>query len=71
MTDAGVGTILLIISLVMLTLCLVMLVALLNSMLKGTTALIIKKVINNRLPFPFAWLTGRLYCAKTLFPMIL
>lgn len=60
MSDAAVGAILLITTLITLTICLLLLVKLLNSMLKGTTAVVIKKVLNNKLPYPFAWLTGML-----------
>ncbi|XP_039256967.2 sodium-dependent phosphate transport protein 2B-like [Styela clava] len=59
-TDAGVGAILLIISLVAMCICLTGMVKLLSSMLKGNIARIIKKVINTNFPYPFGWLTGYL-----------
>ncbi|XP_006866379.1 PREDICTED: sodium-dependent phosphate transport protein 2B [Chrysochloris asiatica] len=58
--DLAVGIILLIISLLVLCGCLVMIVKLLNSVLKGQVAIVIKKTLNTDFPFPFAWLTGYL-----------
>ncbi|KAM5284822.1 sodium-dependent phosphate transport protein 2B isoform 1-T2 [Hipposideros larvatus] len=58
--DLFVGIILLITSLLMLCGCLVMIVKLLGSVLKGQVAVIIKKTINTDFPFPFAWLAGYL-----------
>uniref|UniRef100_A0A8C5N4I9 Sodium-dependent phosphate transport protein 2A n=1 Tax=Leptobrachium leishanense TaxID=445787 RepID=A0A8C5N4I9_9ANUR len=56
--DLAVGLILLAGSLVTLCTCLVMLVKILNSILKGQVAKAIKKVINTDFPFPFTWATG-------------
>ncbi|XP_031705225.1 sodium-dependent phosphate transport protein 2B-like [Anarrhichthys ocellatus] len=49
---------LLALSLLTLCTCLILIVKLLNSMLKGQVAVIIKKVLNTDFPFPFAWATG-------------
>ncbi|XP_030641990.1 solute carrier family 34 member 2b [Chanos chanos] len=56
--DFAVGLILLALSLLVLCTCLILIVKLLNSMLKGQVAVVIKKVLNTDFPFPFAWLTG-------------
>ncbi|XP_013856392.1 sodium-dependent phosphate transport protein 2B [Austrofundulus limnaeus] len=56
--DLAVGLILLALSLLVLCTCLILIVKLLNSMLKGQVALVIKKVLNTDFPFPFAWVTG-------------
>ncbi|MEE6479736.1 hypothetical protein FKM82_012359 [Ascaphus truei] len=56
--DLAVGLILLAGSLVILCTCLVMLVKILNSVLKGQVAKAIKKVINTDFPYPFTWATG-------------
>ncbi|XP_029439224.1 sodium-dependent phosphate transport protein 2A isoform X2 [Rhinatrema bivittatum] len=56
--DLAVGLILLAGSLLLLCTCLVILVKLLNSMLKGQVAKAIKKVINTDFPYPFSWATG-------------
>ncbi|KAI4901958.1 hypothetical protein NFI96_005368 [Prochilodus magdalenae] len=58
--DLAVGLILLALSLVVLCACLIFIVKLLNSMLKGQVASVIKKIINTDFPFPFGWLTGYL-----------
>ncbi|KAK7128420.1 hypothetical protein R3I94_016860 [Phoxinus phoxinus] len=58
--DLAVGLILLALSLLALCTCLILIVKLLNSMLKGQVAVVIKKVLNTDFPFPFAWLTGYL-----------
>ncbi|TRY54900.1 hypothetical protein DNTS_021320, partial [Danionella cerebrum] len=58
--DLAVGLILLALSLVVLCTCLILIVKLLNSMLKGQVAVAIKKVLNTDFPFPFAWVTGYL-----------
>ncbi|KAF6132939.1 solute carrier family 34 member 2 [Phyllostomus discolor] len=60
LTDAIVGVILLVVSVLLLCGCLVVIVKLLDSMLGGQVAVVIKKTINTDLPFPFAWLTGYL-----------
>ncbi|XP_053730316.1 sodium-dependent phosphate transport protein 2B-like [Synchiropus splendidus] len=56
--DLAVGLILLALSLFVLCTCLILIVKLLNSMLKGQVALVIKKVLNTDFPFPFGWVTG-------------
>ncbi|KAM6924316.1 sodium-dependent phosphate transport protein 2A isoform 1-T1 [Xenentodon cancila] len=58
LSDLTVGLILLAASLAVLCTCLMLLVKLLNSILKGQVAKIIHKVINTDLPFPFGWLAG-------------
>ncbi|KAK5870439.1 hypothetical protein PBY51_025072 [Eleginops maclovinus] len=58
--DLVVGLILLALSLFVLCSCLILIVKLLNSMLKGQVAVVIKKVLNTDFPFPFAWVTGYL-----------
>ncbi|KAK9980724.1 hypothetical protein ABG768_000313 [Culter alburnus] len=58
LSDMAVGLILLACSLLALCTCLILIVKLLNSMLKGQVAVVIKKIINTDFPFPFAWLTG-------------
>uniref|UniRef100_A0A8D0B3P8 Sodium-dependent phosphate transport protein 2B n=1 Tax=Salvator merianae TaxID=96440 RepID=A0A8D0B3P8_SALMN len=58
--DFAVGLILLAFSLVILCTCLILIVKLLNSVLKGQVANVIKKIINNDIPHPFSWLTGYL-----------
>ncbi|KAM4810151.1 sodium-dependent phosphate transport protein 2B [Rhinophrynus dorsalis] len=58
--DLAVGLILLALSLFVLCICLILIVKLLNSMLKGQVSVLIKKVINTDFPFPFSWLTGYL-----------
>ncbi|TSN95682.1 Sodium-dependent phosphate transport protein 2B [Bagarius yarrelli] len=60
LTDLAVGLILLAGSLLVLCTCLILIVKLLNSMLKGQVASIIKKIINTDFPFPFRWVTGYL-----------
>ncbi|KFQ61597.1 Sodium-dependent phosphate transport protein 2A, partial [Pelecanus crispus] len=56
--DLVVGLVLLAGSLVVLCTCLILLVKLLNSLLKGQVAKAIQKVINTDLPHPLSWLTG-------------
>ncbi|XP_043080837.1 solute carrier family 34 member 2b [Puntigrus tetrazona] len=58
--DLAVGLILLALSLLALCTCLILIVKLLNSMLKGQVAVVIKKVLNTDFPFPFSWVTGYL-----------
>ncbi|XP_066516389.1 solute carrier family 34 member 2a [Hoplias malabaricus] len=58
--DIVVGVILLVVSLLVLCGCLIFIVKLLNSMLKGQVASVIKKVINTDFAFPLGWLTGYL-----------
>lgn len=58
LSDLAVGLILLFGSLLILCTCLILIVKLLNSMLKGQVAVVIKKIINTDFPFPFGWLTG-------------
>ncbi|XP_034059364.1 solute carrier family 34 member 2a [Gymnodraco acuticeps] len=56
--DLAVGLILLALSLLVLCSCLILIVKLLNSMLKGQVASVIKKILNTDFPFPFGWVTG-------------
>ncbi|XP_035516393.1 solute carrier family 34 member 2a [Morone saxatilis] len=56
--DLAIGLILLALSLLVLCSCLVLIVKLLNSMLKGQVAAVIKKILNTDFPFPFGWVTG-------------
>uniref|UniRef100_A0A3B3VMY0 Sodium-dependent phosphate transport protein 2B n=1 Tax=Poecilia latipinna TaxID=48699 RepID=A0A3B3VMY0_9TELE len=56
--DLAIGLILLALSLLVLCTCLILIVKLLNSMLKGQVAVVIKKVLNTDFPFPFGWVTG-------------
>uniref|UniRef100_A0A8C6NX66 Sodium-dependent phosphate transport protein 2B n=1 Tax=Nothobranchius furzeri TaxID=105023 RepID=A0A8C6NX66_NOTFU len=56
--DLAVGLILLVLSLLILCTFLILIVKLLNSMLKGQVAVVIKKMLNTDLPYPFAWGTG-------------
>ncbi|XP_076992650.1 sodium-dependent phosphate transport protein 2B isoform X2 [Tamandua tetradactyla] len=58
--DLVVGIILLAFSLLVLCGCLYMIVKLLNSVLRGQVAMVIKKTLNTDLPFPFGWATGYL-----------
>ncbi|XP_072422381.1 sodium-dependent phosphate transport protein 2C-like isoform X2 [Chiloscyllium punctatum] len=60
LSDTAVGFILLIASLFVLCICLVLIVKLLNSALKGRMAQVMKKVFNTDFPFPFGWLNGYL-----------
>ncbi|KAL2095224.1 hypothetical protein ACEWY4_009943 [Coilia grayii] len=60
LSDLSVGLILLAASLLVLCSCLVLLVKLLNSLLKGQVAKVIQKVINTDFPWPFGWLAGYL-----------
>ncbi|NWX93920.1 NPT2A protein, partial [Nothoprocta pentlandii] len=56
--DLAVGLVLLAGSLIVLCTCLILLVKLLNSLLKGQVAKAVQKVINTDLPHPLSWLTG-------------
>ncbi|XP_003226172.2 sodium-dependent phosphate transport protein 2B [Anolis carolinensis] len=56
--DLAIGLILLAFSLLVLCTCLILIVKLLNSVLKGQVASVIKKTLNTDFPFPFSWLTG-------------
>ncbi|XP_034739251.1 sodium-dependent phosphate transport protein 2A [Etheostoma cragini] len=58
LSDLSVGLILLAGSLAVLCTCLLLLVKLLNSLLKGQVARVIHKVINTDLPYPCGWLSG-------------
>lgn len=58
LSDMVVGIILLVISLVILCGCLILMVKLLNSALKGSMMIVVKKVINADLPGPLSYLTG-------------
>ncbi|XP_054453204.1 sodium-dependent phosphate transport protein 2A-like [Anoplopoma fimbria] len=58
LSDLTVGLILLAGSLALLCTCLLLLVKLLNSLLKGQVAKVIHKVVNTDLPYPCGWLSG-------------
>ncbi|KAM6971768.1 LOW QUALITY PROTEIN: solute carrier family 34 member 2a [Aplochiton taeniatus] len=58
LSDLAVGLILLAASLLVLCSCLILIVKLLNSMLQGQVAVVIKKILNTDFPFPFGWVTG-------------
>lgn len=58
LSDTEVGIILLVISLVILCICLVCIVKVLHSMLRGQLASVIKKTVNSDFPGPFRHLTG-------------
>ncbi|XP_066222688.1 sodium-dependent phosphate transport protein 2C isoform X2 [Saccopteryx leptura] len=60
LTDLAVGFILLAGSLLVLCTCLVLIVKLLNSVLRGRIAEAVRTVINADFPFPFSWLSGYL-----------
>ncbi|XP_029392450.1 sodium-dependent phosphate transport protein 2C isoform X1 [Mus pahari] len=60
LTDLAVGFILLAGSLLVLCVCLVLIVKLLNSVLRGRIAQAVKTIINADFPFPFGWLSGYL-----------
>lgn len=60
MSDPAVGAILLVVSLIVLSSCLIGLVKTLGSILKGTVAKLIKKVINLNFDYPFGWVSGYL-----------
>ncbi|KAG8447386.1 hypothetical protein GDO86_014743 [Hymenochirus boettgeri] len=60
LSDMAVGFILLTASLLVLCTCLILIVKVLNSVLKGQIAQAIKKIINADFPFPFSWVTGYL-----------
>ncbi|XP_058263942.1 sodium-dependent phosphate transport protein 2A isoform X2 [Hemibagrus wyckioides] len=58
LSDLSVGLILLAGSLVVLCSCLIFIVKVLNSVLKGQVARVIQMVINTDFPYPFGWLAG-------------
>ncbi|XP_040043586.1 solute carrier family 34 member 2a [Gasterosteus aculeatus] len=58
LSDLAVGLILLALAMLVLCSCLVLIVKLLNSMLKGQVAAVIKKILNTDFPFPFGWVIG-------------
>lgn len=60
LTDLAVGLILLAASLLLLCSCLVLIVKLLNSTLRGRVAQAVRTVINADFPRPFGWLSGYL-----------
>ncbi|KAG8518624.1 Sodium-dependent phosphate transport protein 2C [Galemys pyrenaicus] len=60
LSDLAVGLILLAASLLVLCSCLVLIVKLLNSVLQGRVAGMVRAVINADFPFPFCWLSGYL-----------
>uniref|UniRef100_A0A096LVK7 Sodium-dependent phosphate transport protein 2A n=1 Tax=Poecilia formosa TaxID=48698 RepID=A0A096LVK7_POEFO len=60
LSDLAIGLILLVCSLLVLCGCLMLLVKLLNSMLKGQVSNVINKIINTGKPPSFTWVTGYL-----------
>ncbi|XP_071762810.2 sodium-dependent phosphate transport protein 2A-like [Centroberyx gerrardi] len=60
LSDLAIGLILLVCSLLVLCSCLILLVKLLNSLLKGQVASAINTVINTDFPYPCTWLAGYL-----------
>ncbi|KAL2088751.1 hypothetical protein ACEWY4_015650 [Coilia grayii] len=60
LSDLAVGLILLASSLAVLCTCLLLLVKILNSLLKGQVAKAIQVIINTDPPYPFGWLAGYL-----------
>ncbi|XP_041864777.1 sodium-dependent phosphate transport protein 2A-like [Melanotaenia boesemani] len=58
LSDLVIGLILLTCSLVVLCSCLILLVKVLNSLLKGQVANAINNVVNTDFPYPFTWLAG-------------
>ncbi|ELV13117.1 Sodium-dependent phosphate transport protein 2C [Tupaia chinensis] len=60
LSDLAVGFVLLAGSLLVLCSCLVLIVKLLNSVLRGRVAQAVKTVINADFPFPWGWLSGYL-----------
>ncbi|XP_069573870.1 sodium-dependent phosphate transport protein 2A-like [Brachyistius frenatus] len=60
LSDVAIGLILLACSLLVLCSCLILLVKLLNSLLKGQVASAINNVVNTDFPYPFTWLAGYL-----------
>lgn len=60
LNDSLIGVILLVISLIVLCFCLISIVKILHTVMKGNTAKIIKKMVNAKLPSPFGFLTGYL-----------
>ncbi|XP_046851959.1 sodium-dependent phosphate transport protein 2B-like isoform X2 [Xenia sp. Carnegie-2017] len=58
MKDSVVGFILLVVSITLLCICLVCIVKLLHSMLKGNLALMVRKTLNADFPGPLKYLTG-------------
>ncbi|KAL1261622.1 hypothetical protein QQF64_006887, partial [Cirrhinus molitorella] len=60
LSDLAVGLILLASSLMVLCTCLLLIVKVLNSILKGQVAKVIEGVINTDFPYPFGWLSGYL-----------
>eukprot|EP00064_Thunnus_orientalis_P004752 superscaffoldBa00000442_g4764 len=60
LSDLAIGLILLACSLLVLCSCLILLVKLLNSLLRGQVANAINTVVNTDFPFPFTWLAGYL-----------
>lgn len=56
--DSVVGIILLVVSIALLCFCLICIVKLLHSMLRGNLAVVVRKTINADFPGPFKYLTG-------------
>lgn len=60
LSDMAAGFILLAGSLIVLCTCLVLVVKVLNSVLKGKIAVLIRKIIDSDFPYPFGWVNGYL-----------
>ena len=58
LSDTEVGIIILVVSIILLCICLVSIVKILHSMLRGQMAKIIKKTVNADFPGPFKYFTG-------------
>jgi len=69
LSDGGNGAILLVMSLIILCVCLVIMVKTLHSMMKGSIARAIKKVINTDFKSPFGWVVGK--CVGSFFLFLL
>lgn len=57
LSDGAAGAIILVSSLFVLCLCLILIVKLLNSVLQGQIAIVIKKTLNAKVPY-VPWITG-------------
>lgn len=58
LSDSTIGALLLVISLFVIAVALIFMVKLLNSLLKGSVAKVVKKFINSDFPGLFKYLTG-------------
>lgn len=57
-SEAAIGGCLFLVAIVLLMVCLVLIVKLLSSLLKGSIAVVIQKILNSNFPSPFGFLTG-------------